>query len=97
MPLEQAVEYALASAGPQERVGQQQRQPGGRRDHPTRLSDREVEVLRWLCVGLSSREIARKLALSEKTVANHLTTIFNKTGTDNRTAASTFAIRQGLA
>ena len=74
-------------------------QPGARpaQAYPAGLSGREVEVLRLVVAGLSNREIARKLALSEKTVANHLTAILNKTGTDNRTAATTFAIRQGLA
>ena len=95
MTLEQAIAYALASPseGP---AGQQPRRPGGR-VQPGRLSDREIEVLRLVAAGLSNRDIARKLTLSEKTVANHLTTIFNKTNTNNRTAASTFAIRQGLA
>ena len=65
--------------------------------NPAGLSDREVEVLRLVVAGLSNRQIAQKLALSEKTVANHLTAILNKTGTDNRTAATTFALRQGLA
>jgi two-component system NarL family response regulator len=45
---------------------------------------------------MSNREIAGVLFLSEKTVVNHLTSIFNKTGVDNRTAAAAFAIRNGL-
>ena len=41
--------------------------------------------------------IAQTLGLSEKTVTNHLTHIFQKTDSENRTAATTFAIRHGLA
>jgi DNA-binding CsgD family transcriptional regulator len=64
---------------------------------PAGLSEREGEVLRLLASGLSNREIAEALFISEKTVANHLTSIFAKTGTDNRVAAATFAIRHGIA
>jgi predicted ATPase/DNA-binding CsgD family transcriptional regulator len=67
------------------------------RSLPARLSSREVEVLRLVTEGLSNRQIAEELVLSEKTVINHLTSIFNKTGTDNRAAATAFAIRHGLA
>ncbi|MFL5653762.1 MAG: ATP-binding protein [Ktedonobacteraceae bacterium] len=64
---------------------------------PAGLSEREVEVLRLIVTGKSNRQIADELILSERTVANHLAHIFNKTGTDNRAAAAAFAIRQGLA
>ncbi len=64
---------------------------------PAGLSMREATVLRLAAAGKSNREIAHDLALSEKTVANHLTSIFNKIGVDNRTAATAFAIRHDLA
>ncbi|HEX3723159.1 MAG TPA: LuxR C-terminal-related transcriptional regulator, partial [Nitrolancea sp.] len=63
---------------------------------PAGLSPREAQVLRLVATGMSNRQIAEALFLSEKTVINHLTSIFNKTGVDNRTAAATFAIRNGL-
>jgi DNA-binding NarL/FixJ family response regulator len=69
-------------------------QPGA--DHlvyPAGLSVREVQVLRLVAGGISNRRIAKELALSENTVANHLTSIFNKTGADNRASATAFAVR----
>lgn len=68
----------------------------GRRTLPAGLSAREAEVLRLVSAGMSNREIAQALFLSENTVAKHLTSIFNKTGSENRAAAATFAARQGL-
>jgi DNA-binding CsgD family transcriptional regulator len=64
---------------------------------PLGLTLREVEVLRLVATGMSNRQIADQLSLSEKTVEAHLTSILGKTGTDNRAAASAFAVRQGLA
>ncbi|HEY7124204.1 MAG TPA: LuxR C-terminal-related transcriptional regulator [Ktedonobacterales bacterium] len=64
---------------------------------PAGLSTRQAEVLRLVTEGQSNRAIADALDLSEKTVINHLTSIFQKIGCDNRAAAVAFAIRQGLA
>ncbi len=64
---------------------------------PAGLSPREVEVLRLVTQGKSNREIAEELVISERTVANHLASIFNKTGVENRAAAAAFAIRHKLA
>jgi DNA-binding CsgD family transcriptional regulator len=68
-----------------------------RPQHPAGLSNREVEVLRLLATGKSNREIADALFLSEHTVRVHVTHILTKTGTDNRAAATAFALRHGLA
>ena len=65
--------------------------------YPVGLTAREVEVLRLVARGLTSGEIAMELKISEKTVAHHLTHIFNKTSSENRAAAAAFAIRHGLA
>jgi RNA polymerase sigma factor (sigma-70 family) len=51
------------------------------------LSEREREVLELLCGGLSNLAIARRLALSEKTVKNHLNRIFAKLDVTSRTEA----------
>ncbi|HEV2660193.1 MAG TPA: tetratricopeptide repeat protein, partial [Ktedonobacteraceae bacterium] len=65
--------------------------------YPAGLTAREVEVLRLVTRGLTSGEIALELQIREKTVAHHLTHIFNKTSSENRAAAAAFAIRHGLA
>ncbi|HEX6483080.1 MAG TPA: protein kinase [Ktedonobacteraceae bacterium] len=67
------------------------------RSYPAGLTAREVEVLRLVVRGLTNAQIARELVLSEKTVATHLTHIFNKTTSENRAAVTAFAIHHGLA
>ena len=64
--------------------------------YPAGLTVREVEVMRLVARGLTNIQIAQELVLSEKTVAAHLTHIFNKTASENRAAAVAFAIRHGL-
>lgn len=64
---------------------------------PANLTDREAMVLQLVAKGKSNRKIAQELGLSAKTVANHLTHIFNKTMCENRAAAAAFAIQHGLA
>ena len=54
---------------------------------PDKLTPRELEILQELALGLSNKEIADKLFISEKTVKNHLTNIFQKCGVTDRTQA----------
>jgi DNA-binding NarL/FixJ family response regulator len=65
--------------------------------YPAGLTTREVGVLRLVAKGLTNAEIAQELGLSGKTIAHHLTHIFNKTTSENRAAAAAFAIHHGLA
>jgi ATP/maltotriose-dependent transcriptional regulator MalT len=60
------------------------------------LSPREREVLDLVAGGLTNREIADQLFLSEKTVARHLSNIFAKLGVSSRAAATAFAYEHGL-
>lgn len=60
------------------------------------LTRREVEVLELLGMGLRNRAIAEKLFLSEKTVRNHVSSIFQKLQINDRTEAALLAQKHGL-
>jgi DNA-binding CsgD family transcriptional regulator len=64
--------------------------------YPDGLSDREVEVLRLMAAGKSNRQIADELVISLNTVTHHVSNIFNKSGSANRTEAAAYAHRSGL-
>ena len=61
------------------------------------LTARETEVVRLVSAGLSNRDIAAELFISEKTVARHLSNIFTKLGLTSRAAATAYAYQHGLA
>jgi DNA-binding CsgD family transcriptional regulator len=82
-----AVEAVLGAAG--HRVAR-------RREGPAGLTPREVDVLRLLARGLSNKEIAERLVISPKTVANHAEHIYAKIDASSRAAAGLFAMQQGL-
>jgi DNA-binding NarL/FixJ family response regulator len=65
-------------------------------DGSDRLTERQTEVLRQLCRGLTNKEISRALDLSEKTTKSHITAIFKALGVVNRTQAATAARRAGI-
>lgn len=60
------------------------------------LSPRELEVLRLVATGLTNREIAAQLYVSEKTVARHVSNIFQKLEVSSRSAATAFAYAHDL-
>ena len=64
--------------------------------HPARLSEREVAVLRLVALGGTNAQVARQLFLSIRTVDAHLRTIYRKLGVTSRTAATRFAIEHDL-
>jgi DNA-binding CsgD family transcriptional regulator/tetratricopeptide (TPR) repeat protein len=64
---------------------------------PAGLSPREAQILGLVARGLSNREIGAELSISEHTVANHIRAILRKTDSANRTEATSFAHRHGLA
>ena len=70
----------------------------GRRDAGAAhgLTSRELEVLRLVAKGMSNRDIASALVISEHTVARHVQNIFTKLGVPSRTAAGAFAFENDL-
>ena len=62
----------------------------------TNISEREMQTLEQLCIGLSNKEIARNLDIQEVTVKLHVKNIFSKLGVSNRTQAALFAKERHL-
>jgi HD-GYP domain-containing protein (c-di-GMP phosphodiesterase class II) len=82
-----AVDAVLAAAG--HRVPRRQEGPAG-------LTAREVEVLKLLALGLSTKQIAARLVIAPKTAGNHIEHIYSKIGATSRAAAALFAMQNGL-
>ena len=61
-----------------------------------KLSNREIQVLKRVSIGMFNKEIGKKLDISERTVKNHMSNIFKKIECIDRTQAAVFAIRNGL-
>ncbi len=71
--------------------------PGTReRDMRALLSDREMQVVRLVAEGISNKEISLRLALSDKTVKNHISHILAKLSLSARTQIAVHAIRAGI-
>jgi HD-GYP domain-containing protein (c-di-GMP phosphodiesterase class II)/DNA-binding CsgD family transcriptional regulator len=83
----EAVAAVLAAAG---------HPVGRRREWPAGLTAREVDVLRLVARGLSSKQIAAQLVITPKTARNHIEHIYAKIGTSSRVGASLFATEHGL-
>jgi HD-GYP domain-containing protein (c-di-GMP phosphodiesterase class II)/DNA-binding CsgD family transcriptional regulator len=64
---------------------------------PCDLTGREVDVLRLCARGMTNREIAATLVVSDRTVQHHLASIYDKTGRRTRAGAAVFAVEHGLA
>ncbi|MBM4089921.1 MAG: response regulator transcription factor [Planctomycetes bacterium] len=73
---------------------------GRRRDRGERselpLTNRELQVLRHVALGLSNREIGRSLGISIETVKEHVQNILRKIDASDRTQAAVWAIKKGL-
>jgi len=82
-----AAEAVLEAAGHRKRL---------REEWPARLTGREVEVLRLVAIGLSNKQIARRLFISPKTAGSHVEHIYQKIGAANRAQAGLFAVQHGL-
>jgi NarL family two-component system response regulator LiaR len=64
---------------------------------PDPLTEREVDVLRLIAQGLSNREIAERLVITERTVCTHVSNILDKLHLASRTQAALYALKEGLA
>ena len=91
---------SITSCGRGSEAGQ-----GNRPDHRSRrptydeeipLTNREVQVLRHVALGLSNREIGRTLDISIETVKEHVQNILRKLEASDRTEAAVWAVKKGL-
>jgi NarL family two-component system response regulator LiaR len=60
------------------------------------LTAREVEILKMLATGMANKQIAYKLQISEKTVRNHVSNMYEKLDIYDRAQAVLYAVRKGL-
>jgi DNA-binding NarL/FixJ family response regulator len=60
------------------------------------LTAREAQILEQIAQGLDNAQIAARLELSEKTVRNHITSVFDKIGVESRAQAIVLARERGL-
>ncbi len=64
--------------------------------HPrSALSERELEIIELVAQGLTNQEIAQALMISKRTVDNHVSNVFTKTGAKNRVALLNWALDNG--
>ena len=59
------------------------------------LSAREIEIIELVAEGLTNQEIADRLTISKRTVDNHVSNVFTKTGSKNRVALLNWAMDNG--
>ena len=60
------------------------------------LTAREVEILKLVAIGLANKQIAYRLKVSEKTVRNHISNMYEKLGIQGRSQAVIYAAKKGL-
>ena len=59
------------------------------------LSAREIEIIELVAEGLTNQELADRLTISKRTVDNHVSNVFTKTGSKNRVALLNWAMDKG--
>ncbi|HEX9371933.1 MAG TPA: LuxR C-terminal-related transcriptional regulator, partial [Roseiflexaceae bacterium] len=94
--LDQAIDVAQQPRQAIERGAQPAPAAPGPKAYPAGLTAREVAVLRLVAQGLTDAQVAEKLVLSPRTVSTHLTSIYGKLQVNSRSAATRFAVEQGL-
>jgi NarL family two-component system response regulator LiaR len=79
------------------KVLQEMQRPSQCPPTPDPLTDRELQVLRLVAKGLSNREIAERLMITEATVRSHVSNTLSKLHLANRVQATLYALQEGLA
>jgi DNA-binding NarL/FixJ family response regulator len=69
---------------------------GPTRAYYDNLTPREIEVLTLLASGLANKQIAHRIKISDKTVRNHISNIYEKVKVVDRSQAVLYAVRKGL-
>lgn len=88
---------ALLDPSTTQRVLEKMRAQDPLGDLPEPLTEQERRLLQLIARGLTNKEIAKEVFLSEKTVRNYVSNILSKLGLSNRAEAAAFAVRHGLA
>ena len=79
------------------KVLQEMQHPPKQPPTPEPLTDRELQVLRLVAKGLTNREIAERLVVTEATVRSHVSNTLGKLHLANRVQATLYALQEGLA
>jgi len=80
-----------------QKVIQQLHQPSQLLKTENPLTEREVQVLKYVAQGLSNQDISKELKIKEGTVRIHVGNILKKLHLSNRTQAALYALREGIA
>ncbi len=92
MSAEQAIEYVLSTEEPAPPADPEKRTPDG--GSPRDLTPRQREVALLVARGLTNRQVAAELTLSEHTVATHVREILKKLGLQSRTELAAWVAEQ---
>ncbi len=88
--------HGAAYSERQQGCGRMREQAAAKHNLPERdLSERELEIIELVAQGLTNQEIAGALTISKRTVDNHVSNIFTKTGAKNRVALLNWAMDNG--
>lgn len=96
-PVQAAPVQAATAELPSDQAAAQKTPEGGRSTRTSPLTPRETEVLGLLAQGLSNKEIAGVMWISDRTIERHVTSVYRKIGVGRRSEATAFALRHGLA
>jgi len=87
--------YRVGEPSVVERQSREETMPEGTESVKAELSERELEIIELVATGLTNSEIASQLMISKRTVDNHVSNVFAKTGAKNRIALINWAMDHG--